>query len=947
MEIIKNYKENCVEIYFKKDFDEIISYSNWIENNVKPIIFNIINDLLVNNIAKEIDNKIVINNADVSLIDVEDLKILEIPIWYPYEIYIFLKGTGLKDKKGILQYSFQDKTNNNGTGNIVFENTDRKGLLLEKSSCSYILDILNLNIINAINKFNHELNLTEQARLKLIAEIQLVASKCKNVFLSRILSETIILSPSTCKLNVQEIEKNKYRIMPEFEGVNKTNFNKKFNILNRVKPEYSYSEGSKKIRVLIEDHKEGEGIKTELEKVKKQKTYSKEEITTMVETPSKFWNTDLLDLDDFGARVLELGIYKPKFHPFISPYKSQWIPGIAIEDVINGTRLLSIEGNEQLEDLKRLFETAKWNNENEIIFRDEILNVNKLQPIIDIAEKQLKQPKTPAFTGVGDHNKEVKKVLIIKENTEVEEYIENIEVVKNADYHLNEISNLSKGFQLKDHQKVGVAWLQTLSKKPYNLPGVLLADDMGLGKTIQVLYFIEWYFQNKSTKPNLVIAPVSLLENWQQEHNKFFKDSDIEVKLLWGSYVRNYIFINDKGLTKKSLSTPGLYLTTYETLRKHQIPLAMINWGVVALDEAQRVKTPGALVTNAAKALKAHFKIAMTGTPVENSLVDLWCIMDLCNPGLLLDARSFIKEYVKPLNNTNTDYKEHSRILRAKIGEAFMRRMKVDVAKDLPKITPLENRTHMQEMPIEQYKVYVNELRDIEKIKNSENKGAAILQGVLNLKSISDHPLLKSNELTTLSIEKVIGTSAKLIKTVSLVKEIKKRKEKVIVFTDNKKMQRVLRRVFLETFNINVAIINGDTPSSSNIVSFRNGKLSRQQEVDKFQNKIGFNIIVMSPIAAGFGLNITGANHVIHYTRHWNPAKENQATDRVYRIGQTKPVNVYYPMAIAPNKQFKTFDIILNTLLENKSQLASNTLFPSKQIEINNDEFLDAFTSKK
>jgi hypothetical protein len=99
----------------------------------------------------------------------------------------------------------------------------------------------------------------------------------------------------------------------------------------------------------------------------------------------------------------------------------------------------------------------------------------------------------------------------------------------------------------------------------------------------------------------------------------------------------------------------------------------------------------------------------------------------------------------------------------------------------------------------------------------------------------------------------------------------------------------------------------------------------------------------MSPIAAGFGLNITGANHVIHYTRHWNPAKENQATDRAYRIGQTKPVHVYYPMAIAPNEELKTFDIILNTLLENKSQLASNTLFPSEQIKINKDEFLDAF----
>jgi SNF2 family DNA or RNA helicase len=608
--------------------------------------------------------------------------------------------------------------------------------------------------------------------------------------------------------------------------------------------------------------------------------------------------------------------------------------------------LVSIENEEQLEDLKKLFETAKANNENEIVFKGEGLDVNKIRPVIDVAEKQLKQPKTPIVPHKEDQNKEVKKVLIIKGNTEVEEYVENIEVIKDADYRLSEISNLSKGIQLKEHQKEGVAWLQTLSKAPYNLPGVLLADDMGLGKTIQVLYFMEWYFQNGNTKPNLVIAPVSLLENWEQEHKKFFKDSDIEIKLLWGSNVRNYVYLNDKELTIKSLSTPGLYLTTYETLRRHQIPFAMVNWGIVALDEAQRVKTPGTLVTNAAKALKAHFKIAMTGTPVENSLVDLWCIMDFCNPGLLLDARSFIKEYVKPLNDTNTDFEEHSKKLRAKIGEAFMRRMKVDVAKDLPTITPVEDRKHVQKMPVEQYKAYINELRNIEDMKKSENSGAAVLQGIMNLKSISDHPLLKSDDLATLNIEEVVSTSAKLIKTVILIKAIKELKEKVIVFTDNKKMQRVLRRVFLEIYNINVPIINGDTPSSSNNASFKNGKLSRQQEVDKFQNQIGFNIIVMSPIAAGFGLNITGANHVIHYTRHWNPAKENQATDRAYRIGQTKPVHVYYPMAIAPNEELKTFDIILNTLLENKSQLASNTLFPSEQIEIKNEDFFNAFSLK-
>ena len=155
-------------------------------------------------------------------------------------------------------------------------------------------------------------------------------------------------------------------------------------------------------------------------------------------------------------------------------------------------------------------------------------------------------------------------------------------------------------------------------------------------------------------------------------------------------------------------------------------------------------------------------------------------------------------------------------------------------------------------------------------------------------------------------------------------------------------MQRVLRKIISEYYDIFPSIINGETPSSKSKSS--RTKLSRQQEIDKYQEKIGFNVIIMSPLAAGFGLNITEANHVIHYTRHWNPAKEQQATDRAYRIGQQKPVKVYYPMAIAPNKNFKTFDSVLDDLLRRKSNLASSTLFPTEQIEISKSDFLNSLT---
>ena len=246
------------------------------------------------------------------------------------------------------------------------------------------------------------------------------------------------------------------------------------------------------------------------------------------------------------------------------------------------------------------------------------------------------------------------------------------------------------------------------------------------------------------------------------------------------------------------------------------------------------------------------------------------------------------------------------------------------MAKDLPSI---EYFRFEEEMPAEQFNIYNNELANIERLKGVEDSVNPVLQGLFNLRSISDHPYLKHYQIESMSTTELISVSAKLKKVISLLNDIKSSGEKAIIFTENKSMQRVLRKIITEYYDISPVIINGETPSSKSKSS--RTKLSRQQEIDKYQEKVGFNVIIMSPLAAGFGLNITEANHVIHYTRHWNPAKEQQATDRAYRIGQQRPVKVYYPMAIAPSKSFKTFDTVLDELLERKSNLASSTLFPT------------------
>ena len=206
------------------------------------------------------------------------------------------------------------------------------------------------------------------------------------------------------------------------------------------------------------------------------------------------------------------------------------------------------------------------------------------------------------------------------------------------------------------------------------------------------------------------------------------------------------------------------------------------------------------------------------------------------------------------------------------------------------------------------------------------------------MRDISDHPLLADSEWEHVSTPELIEQSAKLLVTVELLEKIAQAGEKVILFAERRKTQHLLKRVIQERFGLaDISIVNGDTPGSAQ--RGNSMKVSRQQAVDRFQTASGFNAIIMSPLAAGVGLNITEANHVIHYSRWWNPAKEDQASDRVYRIGQSRPVHIYLPMAT--HSGFRTFDVILHELLERKRQLSQGTLFPTEQAEVTRKEILD------
>lgn len=381
----------------------------------------------------------------------------------------------------------------------------------------------------------------------------------------------------------------------------------------------------------------------------------------------------------------------------------------------------------------------------------------------------------------------------------------------------------------------------------------------------------------------------------------------------------------DKSIVDK-MQKMDIILTNYESLRISQLNFCAVEFDVVALDEAQKIKSPGTLVTNAAKALKCNFKIAMTGTPVENSLLDLWCIMDFCVPGLLGNAKAFAAQYQNPLKKEDTDIVALGNEVHDKLGVYFMRRLKKDAAKDLPDKIELKEKVPMPPVQKAAYASVVNDY--------TSGIQPNMLVTIMHLREVSEHPYLYDSTLLNHETDEIVDTSARLQATIKFLDEIKKKKEKVIIFVERKETQKMLQQLCLKRYGIITKIINGDTPS----IVKRNmpNKQSRQSSIDEFQAVDGFNVIIMSPVAAGMGLNVTAANHVIHYSRHWNPAKENQATDRAYRIGQTKDVFVYYPMAV--RSDIKSFDETLDDLLSRKTSLATSTIFPTERVEVKQEE---------
>lgn len=925
--------KNKFSFYFLNESGSKIPVSEWEKLQSEFLSqLAILTELHDNGLADYTDNTCEIESIDILRLNDIDKQILDLPNGYPYEIFVESDGT-LTHNSFKFKYGFYDFAPN-GTR----LKTNRNGAIIKVEEKEYLLSENQFSLCHAIDEFN-SLSESEKgnvANLKKLSELKTLSNE-SGLTLEQFLINQELYVPEKIKLDV-DFNNGIFEIIPTVAIDNAIGFTNTFDKLPMVRDVYPVSSNNgETTRVVISENQ-----KTELQKIKTHRKISdREAIQEIIEHPELYFDDDVIDFTVFYSdRVKEIGVYSPKFYPFASPYKSQWIPGIVIKDKVHGEKKIYFKTPEKLNDFIEQKEKAIKEKKQTVEWENTVIPIEDAEKFIKTAKKQFENPNKP----IKQEKKTDHEVLIIKENAELTEFSNGNELPENLKHSFYEIPNLNNGISLKEHQKEGISWLQSLFKE--NFAGGLLADDMGLGKTLQLLYFIEWHSQScDDNKPYLIVAPVSLLENWENEYEKFFSPQNLPLCKLYGgvSLTKENNPIQNQQDAKR-LQFKQIILTNYETLRSYQISLGLVDFAIIALDEAQKIKTPGTLITNASKALKADFKIAMTGTPVENTLVDIWCLMDFAVPGLLGNAKDFAKEYQKPLSDENTDIKALTEQLRNNIGVFIKRRLKSDVAKDLPKKHDNQNSRIKKVMPSVQLDRYKQE---IEMANDSELEGVEKrnqkLKSLWAVRDISDHPYLLESQILKFSSDELINSSSKLQTTVGILANIKSKNEKVIVFADRRETQKMLQKVVYDTFGIFTSIINGDTPTTKQLEG--KSKLSRQQTIDRFQEEEGFNVIIMSPIAAGVGLNVTKANHIVHYTRHWNPAKEEQATDRAYRIGQQKDVFVYYPMAIFSDdmkdeegNRMKSFDEILDTLLNNKKSLASNTLFPTEQAEITPDE---------
>lgn len=472
---------------------------------------------------------------------------------------------------------------------------------------------------------------------------------------------------------------------------------------------------------------------------------------------------------------------------------------------------------------------------------------------------------------------------------------------------------------LRPYQQVGVQWLNFLSKLGL---GACLADDMGLGKTIQVLALLLILRKqvdpglrpspaplrggaNSEGHPSLLVAPASLLANWAAEIERFAPS--LKALIAHSSAVPASEL---KSLGPERLGKVDLIITSYGSLLR--LPwLAEVGWRLVVLDEAQAIKNPDAKQTRAAKKLHAQARFALTGTPVENRLGDLWSIFDFLNPGLLGSSKEFTGFVKRLAERPHNPYAP----LRELVRPYILRRMKTDktVIADLPDKTEVRAFCQLSRKQAALYEEAVKELaRQLETVDKGIERKGVVLSFLMRFKQICNHPSQWLGDGAWAEDD-----SGKWSRLRDIAEVIAARQEKVLVFTQFREVTAPLAAFLGSVFGKPGLVLHGETPVRS-----------RQELVRRFQEDENMGFFVLSLKAGGFGLNLTAASHVVHFDRWWNPAVENQATDRAFRIGQKKNVLVHKFVCRG------TVEEKIDELIESKRQLSRDLLEGGAEIHL-------------
>lgn len=492
--------------------------------------------------------------------------------------------------------------------------------------------------------------------------------------------------------------------------------------------------------------------------------------------------------------------------------------------------------------------------------------------------------------------------------------LENMSTPENSD-----IPRLSKSLLniLRPYQLNGVKFLWSALSAGL---GVCLADDMGLGKTIQVLSWISLLKEEGTLKktPVLLVVPATLLNNWRSEAQKF--TPDLKLKILHPSVLGKAAFDDLRRAPEKYIAGQDAVLTTYGMITRTEC-LQKISYPAIIIDEAQAIKNPGSKVSKTIRKLVTPRRAALTGTPVENNLMDLWSLFDFINPGLLQSVSAF-QTYVKSITakSEHIDYSSLRRITRPFI----LRRLKTDksIISDLPDKTEMPSWCVLSKRQAALYEKIVQQMKSDIQTENSVQRRGIIFSYLMQFKQICNHPAQFEGSSWFEPQD-----SGKFLRLEELAQPIRLRQEKMLIFTQYKEMTEPLHEFLTQIFGRPGLILHGAVPVKK-----------RPELIRQFQSEDGPPFFVLSLKAAGTGLNLTAANHVVHFDRWWNPAVENQATDRAFRIGQKKNVLVHKFICKG------TLEEKIDALISEKQNMADELLSDGAEkllTNMSNDELLN------